>query len=224
MRADTTFRCVPLFMIATQHSLVSRMRAGGSDDDWERLYAIYEKPILAFAASHSLSQAECADVLQETMVRMLRVGFSRFDPAKGRFSGFLFNIARCSVIDAIRRRAREQSRHVSIDAPRTDGSSSVALQLADSAESPADAAERQGQMALVIIALDFLVEGKRFQAKTVELFKAVALEQADPRDVAKAFRTSVGNVYEARRAVTTKLRSMLRALDQGFDLEQALAA
>lgn len=211
-------------MIVTQQSLVLRMRAGGSDDDWRRLYELYEKPILAFAASHSLNQAECADVLQETMVRMLRVGFNRFDPAKGRFTGFLFNIAKCSVIDAIRRRAREQSRHVSIDAPRTHCSSSFAEQLADPAESPADAAERQGQMALVSIALDFLVEQKRFQSKTVELFKAVTLEQADPKDVAKAFRTSVGNVYEARRAVTAKLRSMLRALDKGFDLEQALAA
>ncbi len=42
-------------MIPTQHSLVIRIQAGGSDDDWRRFYSLYERPILAFAASHSLS-------------------------------------------------------------------------------------------------------------------------------------------------------------------------
>ncbi len=37
-------------MIVTQHSLVSRMRDGVSDGDWQRFYALYEKAILAFAA------------------------------------------------------------------------------------------------------------------------------------------------------------------------------
>jgi hypothetical protein len=79
-------------------------------------------------------------------------------------------------------------------------------------------------MALVIVALDFLIERKRFQARTVELFKAVTIEQTDPKIVAATFKTSVGNVYEAKRAVMEKLRSMLQALDAGLDLEQALAA
>jgi len=211
-------------MIATQHGLVDRMRKGGSDDDWQRFYYLYEKPILAYAASHTLNQAECADVLQETMIKMQRNGFARFDPAKGGFTGFLFNIAKCSVIDAIRRRARAASRHVSIDTSGTDCSTPLAERLAGAFESPADAAEREGQMALVIVALDFLIERKRFQARTVELFKAVTIEQTDPKIVAATFKTSVGNVYEAKRAVLEKLRSMLQALDAGLDLEQALAA
>jgi RNA polymerase sigma factor (sigma-70 family) len=210
-------------MIATQHSLVHRMRNGGSNDDWQRFYLLYEKPILVFAASHSLNQVECAEVLQETMVKMLRVGFCRFDPAKGGFTGFLFNVAKCCAIDAFRRRARAESRHVSIDAPRHDSTVPFADQLAGTFENPADAAERQGQMALVVVTLDFLVERKRFQSRTVELFRAVTIGQMDPKEAANVFETSVGNVYEAKRAVMAKLRTMLQALDAGLDLEQALA-
>ena len=104
-----------------------------------------------------------------------------------------------------------------------DGSAPLGERLPDLSDTPADAAERQGQLSLIFIALDFLIERKCFQAKTVELFKAVTIEQKDPREVALAFHTSVGNVYEAKRAVLAKLKSMLQALDEGMDLEQALA-
>ncbi|MBA3649956.1 MAG: sigma-70 family RNA polymerase sigma factor [Chthoniobacterales bacterium] len=210
-------------MLPTQHSLIARLRGGDSDSDWNRFYALYEKPILAFAASHSLKEAECSDVLQETMVKMVRVGFARFDPAKGSFTGFLFNLAKCSVIDAIRRRNRSECRHVSLDRAAGEKSSPLGDQLADASGTPADAAERQGQMALVLLTLDLLIERKFFQARTVGLFKAVTIEQKDPKQVAQDFKTSVGNVYEAKRAVLTKLRSTLQGLEEGLDLDRALA-
>jgi len=211
-------------MIATQHSLVLRLRDGVSNTDWQRFYALYGKPILAFAAARSLNEADCCDVLQETMVRMLRVGFARFDPDKGKFTGFLFHIVRCCVIDAIRRRSRAESRHVSLDVPSANSASPVGERFSDNSETPADAAERQGQMALVLIVLNFLIERKSFQAKTVDLFKAVVIEQRDPKEIASAFQTTAGNVYQARHAVLAKLRSMLAGLDQGLDLEQALVS
>ena len=110
-------------MIATQHSLVARMRDGVSNTDWQKFYALYEKPILAFAAARSLNEADCCDVLQETMVKMFRIGFARFDPGKGRFTGFLFHIANCCVIDAVRRRSRGEPRHVPLEAASPDRSS-----------------------------------------------------------------------------------------------------
>lgn len=221
MRADPTFRCVPLFMIPTQHSLVARLREGASNTDWERFYMLYERPLLAFAASHSLDESDCRDVLQETMVKMLRGGFARFDPAKGPFTGFLFNVAKGCVIDAIRRRSRRESRQVSIDQPLPNQPPQPPVQIAAATATPAEMAERQGQIALIAITLDFLVEQRSFQPKTVAIFKAVTLEAAEPEEVARRFQTSVGNVYEAKRAVLSKLRKMLQALDAGCDLEQA---
>lgn len=211
-------------MIVTQHSLVGRMRDGVSNSDWQRFYALYEKPILAYAAARSLSEADCCDVLQETMVKMLRVGFARFDPDKGRFTGFLFNIARCCVVDAIRRRTRRESRHTSLEASSPDHLSPPSSRLSDGADTPADTAERHGQMALVLTALDYLIERKCFQPRTIELFKAATIEQKDPSEIAATFQTTTGNVYQAKHAVLSRLRSMLEALDRGLDLEQAFAS
>lgn len=50
------------------------MRAGVSDTDWQRFYSLYEKAILAFAAARSLNASDSCDVLQETMIKILRGG------------------------------------------------------------------------------------------------------------------------------------------------------
>jgi hypothetical protein len=94
-------------------------------------------------------------------------------------------------------------------------------QLSDSKKDPAEAAEWEGQVALVHTTLEFLLTQRCFKATTIRLFKAVVFEQESPAAAAQAFNTSVGNVYEAKRAVLVKLKAMLRALDQGLGLEEA---
>ncbi|MBA3831153.1 MAG: sigma-70 family RNA polymerase sigma factor [Chthoniobacterales bacterium] len=157
------------------------------------------------------------------MIKILPVGFARFDPTKGRFTGFLFHVARCCVVDALRRRRRREGRHISIDGMGEPGGRG-GLELLDGNDDPADLAERAGEMALIFRALDLLIEKHCFRPRTVSLFKAVTIEQRDPQKVAEEFETSVGNVYEAKRAVLARLRRMLQALDRGADLEEALTA
>jgi RNA polymerase sigma factor (sigma-70 family) len=207
-------------MIATQHSLVARLKEHPCDSDWEKFYHLYERPILAVAAAKGLSEADCQDVLQETMVRMCRHGFVRYDPTR-RFTPFLFGIAKDCAVDALRRRARRNSHEMPIDASekispdRPEGPT-------DKTMSPADAAEMQGQLALVGVALDFLLEHQTFAPKTVQMFKALVFEQRNPNDVARTFATSRGNVDQAKSTVLRKLRPMYDALDKGLDLEAAL--
>jgi RNA polymerase sigma factor (sigma-70 family) len=207
-------------MIATQHSLVARLKEHACDSDWEKFYRLYEKPILAVAAAKGLSEADCQEVLQETMVRMCRRGFARYDPTR-RFTPFLFGIAKDCTLDALRRRARRSSREVPIDDSKTI-SSNQQKGATDKTMSPADAAEIHGQVALVSVALDFLLEHQTFAPKTVQMFKALVFEQRSPNDVASAFATSRGNVDQAKSAVLRRLRPMYDALDRGLDLEAAL--
>lgn len=207
-------------MIVTQHSLVARLKEHPCDSDWEKFYRLYEKPVLAVAAAKGLSEADCQDVLQETMVRMCRHGFARYDPTR-RFTPFLFGIAKDCAIDALRRRARRSSREVPIDASDTL-SHNPQKDPADRTMGPADAAEAQGQLALVGVALDFLLEQQTFAPRTVQMFKALVFEQRNPIDVAKTFATSRGNVDQTKSTVLKKLRPMYDALDKGLDLEAAL--
>jgi RNA polymerase sigma factor (sigma-70 family) len=207
-------------MIATQHSLVARLKEHPCDADWERFYRLYEKPILAVAAAKGLTEPDCQDVLQETMVRMCRHGFARYDATR-RFTPFLFGIAKDCALDALRRRGRRSLREVPLNASEA-ASSNQMTNAADKAMSPAGIAEVQGQLALVGVALDFLLEHQTFAPKTVQMFKALVFEQRNPTDVAKIFATSRGNVDQAKSTVLRKLRPMYDALDKGLDLEAAL--
>ena len=207
-------------MIATQHSLIARLKDQPCDSDWEKFYRLYEKPILAVATAKGLSEADCQDVLQETMVRMCRHGFARYDPTR-RFTPFLFGIAKDCALDALRRKARRNSREVPIDTSEATSFNQL-KNPADKAMSPADAAEVQAQLALVGVVLDFLLEHQIFAPKTVQMFKAVMFEQRNPNEVARTFATSRGNVDQAKSTVLRKLRPMYDALDKGLDLEAAL--
>jgi RNA polymerase sigma factor (sigma-70 family) len=207
-------------MIPTRHSLVARLKGHPCDSDWEKFYRLYEKPILAVAAARGLTETDCQDVLQETMVRMCRHGFVRYDPTR-RFTPFLFGIAKDCAFDALRRRARRSSHETLIDASETSPCNEK-KDLADKAMNPADAAEMRGQFTLIGVALDFLLEHQTFAPKTVQMFKALVFEQRNPNDVAKAFATSRGNVDQAKSTVLKKLRPMYDALDQGLDPEAAL--
>jgi RNA polymerase sigma factor (sigma-70 family) len=207
-------------MITTQHSLVARLKEHPCDSDWEKFYRLYEKSILAVAAARGLSEADCQDVLQETMVRMCRHGFTRYDRTR-RFTPFLFGIAKDCAFDALRRRARRDSREIAVNASEMN-SFDRQKEAADKAINPADAADMQGQVALVGVALDFLLKHQTFAPKTVQIFKALVFEQRNPIDVAKTFATSRGNVDQCKSTVLKKLRPMYAALDKGLDLEAAL--
>jgi DNA-directed RNA polymerase specialized sigma24 family protein len=154
------------------------------------------------------------------MVRMCRHGFARYDSTR-RFTPFLFGIAKDCAFDALRRRARRSSHEVPIDASETI-SSNQQKDPAEKGMGPADAAEMHGQLALVGVALDFLLKHETFAPKTIQMFKALVFEQRNPNDVARTFATSRGNIDQAKSAVLRKLRPMYDALDQGLDLEAAL--
>lgn len=207
-------------MIATQHSLVARLKEHPCDSDWDRFYRLYERPMLAVAAAKGLSAADCQDVLQETMVRMCRHGFARYDPTR-RFTPFLFGIAKDCALDALRRSARRSSHEVPINTSETI-SRNQQKYPEDKGMTPADAAEIHGQLALVGVVLDFLLEHQTFAPKTVQMFKALVFEQRNPNDVARTFATSRANVDQAKSTVLKRLRPMYDALDKGLDLEAAL--
>jgi RNA polymerase sigma factor (sigma-70 family) len=202
-------------MIETEHTLIERLREKPTEADWARFYRLYEKPILAVAAARFLSDADCRDVLQETVIKMFRHGFARYDRARGRFTPFLFGVVRDCAIDALRRRAKRGSREVELD-------SNICVEGPVAPDiSPLGAAELRGQQVLTALALDYLLLKGSFAAKTVEIFKRVVFDDVSPAEVAKVFNTSRGNVDQAKSAILKKLRPMYEGLDRGMDMEEA---
>ena len=99
---------------ATSASLLVRLRDVGNEDAWDDFYRLYSPLILSFACRRGCTPDDAADVLQETMVRLLRTfpGFS-YEPALGSFRSFLLKVVDARIKDAFRRKApgREQTHY-----------------------------------------------------------------------------------------------------------------
>ena len=96
----------------TRVTLLLRLKRAGKENDWEEFYYKYARFILSVALRRGLSQRDAEDVLQETMIELMRI-MDRFDydPEKGTFRGFLRKVV---TRKADRYRARNPD-HVSLD-------------------------------------------------------------------------------------------------------------
>src|SRR4051812_15024997 len=94
---------------ATRQSLLTRLKKSDDHEGWQRFFDTYAGVIHALAMRSGLNSAEADDALQETMLSVAREmpGF-RYDPAKGSFKAWLFQISRRRIADQFRRRARRQ--------------------------------------------------------------------------------------------------------------------
>ena len=89
----------------TRVSLLQRLAAGSGDVAWEEFHAQYGELVRAVARRRGLQPADCDDVLQEVLAKLTGTmpGFT-YDPARGRFRGFLKTL----VVHAIADRFRQQ--------------------------------------------------------------------------------------------------------------------
>ena len=99
-----TLRNVP-DLIPTRRSLLSRLRDLGDQESWSDFFHLYWRLIYEVALKAGLGDAEAQEVVQETVISVAKQmpGF-RYDPARGRFKGWLLQIT--PQADAGQRRQR----------------------------------------------------------------------------------------------------------------------
>ncbi len=94
--------------LPTRESLLSRLRSWDQQDSWREFFESYWRLIFDAARKAGLDEAAAQDVVQETVIAVARQmpGF-RYDPRLGSFKAWLLQIARCRILDAMRRRYRQ---------------------------------------------------------------------------------------------------------------------
>ena len=122
-----------------------RLKAG-RDACLNDLMDRWQKPVLSFILRYVGNRSDALDLAQETFVRVYR-SRGRYSP-KGKFSTWLFTIARNLCLN----HARWKSRHPSVPTITDDENGSEwnpALDLADPADTPDEAAEGDERARLV---------------------------------------------------------------------------
>ncbi len=94
-------------LIPTRRSLLSRLRDLGDQESWSDFFHSYWRLIYEVALKAGLSDTEAQEVVQETVISVAKQmpGF-RYDPARGKFKGWLLQITRRRIADLVRKRMR----------------------------------------------------------------------------------------------------------------------
>lgn len=189
-------------MHTTQTSLLWAVRDPGNRQAWVSFYRIYAPMIRHFARRMGLSEADSEDVLQEVMIlahRSLRDG--GYDPARGRFRGWLYGIARNRALMALRARQRRTRVQCSAGPDGPD----VLAQIEDPGDEAAAAIWRQEwRYALLGAALEHVRD--EVGGKTFEAFVDHAINHVPVETVAARLGIAPSSVYVYKGRVLEAIR------------------
>lgn len=182
-------------MIETDETLLKRVKRLDAHDAWQLFFRQYWAVILRYTRKLGLSPHHGEEVLQETMVELMRIlpEFD-YDRSKGRFRNFLLTIVHRKSLRALRR-AKQQADNVSA-AGEAD--------LVDESDQTMAEAELRWRESIK----DTLIERLRglVDERTFAIFEAYVLQGQPATAVARVHGLPVNTVYQVKNRLTRRLR------------------
>jgi RNA polymerase sigma factor (sigma-70 family) len=191
----------------TRASLILRLPDAADAAAWDEFTAVYAPLVYRLARQRGLPSADVDDLVQEVLAAVARSVDGWLTTAgRGPFRAWLLRIARNQAINQL---TRTKTRLLAT------GDSDVARQLSQHAAA-------NGQ-ALEDFDLEYRREVFRWAAeqvratmaeKTWKAFWQTSIEERPVEAVAQQLQMSVGSVYIAKSRVMTRLRQMVRRMEE----------
>ena len=166
---------------ATCPSLVERLKAN-QPAAWRQLADIYSPLVYYWCRRYGLQPADAADVFQEVFASVFR-GISGFhsDPARGRFRGWLWTIARNKIQDHFR---------AGDDRQRAEGGTEALRRIADLPEQLRESSANPvaGEEAKALLDGALRAVQAEFEPRTWDAFWRVVVAGQDAGEVAARAR------------------------------------
>jgi RNA polymerase sigma-70 factor (ECF subfamily) len=197
----------------TRPSLVLRLRDLEDQAAWAEFLEIYEPFVYRLARNKGLQDADARDLCQDVF-RAVASAIERWDPdpAKGRFRGWLFRIARNLIVNFL----AAEGRHA-----RGSGRTSI-HELLESQAAKDPRAENEFAAEFKRRAFHWAAERVReeFADTTWQAFWKTGVENQPVAGVAKELKMTAGAVYIARSRVLARIRQRVEELtaDTGLEL------
>ena len=189
----------------TRRTLLIRIKDAGDHQAWEEFVSIYAPLIHAYGVRRGLQDADAADVAQMVLQSIATAipGFE-YDPQKGSFRGWLFQITRNWVLKTVEKRGRT---------PTATGETSFHQKLSQQPgqSEDEDLWNREHEQQLFHWAADKV--RLEFKENTWQAFWRVAVEGQPVADVAAELGMSAGAIYIAKSRVTARLREMIETVE-----------
>jgi RNA polymerase sigma-70 factor (ECF subfamily) len=190
-------------MFDSDETLLERLKAENAHEAWEEFFALYWRPIVGYARKIGLDRAQADDVLQETMITLMRIlpAFT-LNRERGSFRNFLFTIVHRRSLHLLRRRRNEGAAF---------GTTGHNLETLAGAQ-PEPSALAAWRESLVAEGLRLLRADPALGTETFAVFHAYAVEGRPAEEVARDFGTSRNNVYRIKNRLLKRLQSIVARL------------
>jgi RNA polymerase sigma factor (sigma-70 family) len=210
--------------LATRRSLLGRLKESNAQESWRQFFDTYWRLIYTTALNAGLTDWEAQEVVQETVLTVLRkIKSFRYDPAVGSFKGWLLTIVRWRIADEFRKRQEQaQSRKVS-GHRATDASGTATLErVADPGAIDLDAIwEEEWQRTLFAAALARVKH--QANARHYQIFDLHAVKHWPVQKVARTLGVSAGQVRLAKHRITALMRREVVRLEKEEEKRWGLA-
>lgn len=189
-------------MIDTDETLLDRVRSMDAHDAWREFYKEYWSAILRYARKLGLDETQQQDVLQETMVALMRVlpNFT-YDRRKGRFRNFLLTIVHRQSLNALGRARRERA----TSAPWDDATGRHAGPAASDSLEPE--ARLRWQESVLEAVLDELARDPRLGRETLAVFRAYVIAGRPASEVAAEFGLKENAIYQIKNRLSRRVQA-----------------
>ncbi|MEM7386452.1 MAG: sigma-70 family RNA polymerase sigma factor [Verrucomicrobiota bacterium] len=195
---------------STRRSLVEKLKDWEDQESWEEFYRRYWKLIYSTAIQAGLREDEASDVVQETILAIARQSKDqRYDPSKGSFKGWLFNLTRWRIADQWRKRQRhDREKHPGSDPGRDTATF-------DRFESPGNQLEkawdREWHASLLERGLSAVK--KRVSAIQYQIYHSHVIQEWPVSQVMERLGVTRAQVYLAKHRVGQLLKKDLSRLE-----------
>lgn len=181
----------------TSPSLLHRLQHGTDAAGWERFVRLYTPLLLAWAKRAGVPDADAPDLVQDVFaVLWQKLPAFRYDPARGRFRGWLRTVTL--------NRWRELARRRTVPTAGGDGLHDV--------PAPDSEAFWEVEYRTRLVGRATAILQADFQPATWRAFWRVVVDGHPAADVAAELGLTVGAVHAARFRVLARLRQELAGL------------
>ncbi|MCC5839450.1 MAG: sigma-70 family RNA polymerase sigma factor [Opitutales bacterium] len=191
----------------TNPSLLQRLSAKQPDEAWTLFFNQYALALHVYAVRLGLSPSLAEEVVQETMIEMMRIlPEFVYNPEK-RFRNFLLTVAHRK---ALRHMRREKKRHVVQETYGQEWTRLVEERTRGEFESEE---ERSWRWSLFLAAWKELQMTSRAKASNLEIFEAAVIRGEAVASVADRFGVTPNAIYQIKIRTSRRLRMIVADLE-----------
>ncbi|HEX5221767.1 MAG TPA: sigma-70 family RNA polymerase sigma factor [Verrucomicrobiae bacterium] len=196
--------------IPTRQSLLGRLSNWSDQESWRVFFDTYWKLIYGAATRAGLTDAESQDVVQETVISVMKgMPNFKYDATKGSFKGWLLRLTSWRITDQLRKRQRRIEDRDRLRDPSTETKSIE--QVADPVGVRLEATwDEEWEKNLLDAAMERVK--KKVDPQHYQVFDLYAIKQWPVAKVAKTMKINSGKVYLIKHRVSRLIKKEITYL------------